>query len=68
MRDGEVNLGGERVRVRAKIKTLAGLSAHADRDELLAWLSHLPKVKRVALHHGEVDSQRALVDYAMGKR
>lgn len=63
-RAGEVNLGGERVRVRAKIRTLKGLSAHADRDELLAWLSHLPSVARVALHHGEVESQHALVDYA----
>ncbi len=63
-RDGEVHLGGERVRVRARIRTLKGLSAHADRDELLAWLAHLPSVRRVALHHGEVEAQRALCDYA----
>jgi len=66
-RDGEVFLGGERVRVRARIRTLAGLSAHADRDELLAWLSHLPNVRRVALHHGEVQAQNALVEYARAR-
>ncbi|MBI2395379.1 MAG: MBL fold metallo-hydrolase [Deltaproteobacteria bacterium] len=65
-RAGEVNLGGERVKVRARIRTLAGLSAHADRDELLAWLSHMPNVRRVALHHGEVEAQEALVAYARG--
>ncbi len=62
--DGEVQLNGERVRVRARIRTLKGLSAHADRDELLSWLGHLPNVRRVALHHGEVEAQRALVAYA----
>jgi metallo-beta-lactamase family protein len=63
-REGEVQLGGESVRVRARIRTLKGLSAHADRDELLAWLGHLPNVQRVALHHGDVEAQRALVEYA----
>lgn len=66
-RDGEVHLGGERVRVRARIRTLKGLSAHADRDELLAWLSHIPDVKRVALHHGEVEAQRSLVEFARAR-
>ncbi len=62
--DGEVQLGGEHVRVRARIRTLKGLSAHADRDELLAWLDRLPNVRRVALHHGDVEAQRALVAHA----
>ncbi len=63
-REGEVHLAGARVRVRARIRTLRGLSAHADRDELLAWLSHVPNVRRVALHHGDLEAQHALVDYA----
>jgi metallo-beta-lactamase family protein len=61
---GEVYLNNQRVTVRARIRTLKGLSAHADRDELLAWLAHIPNVRRVALHHGEVEAQEALVNHA----
>jgi metallo-beta-lactamase family protein len=56
-----VRLGGEQVTVRAKVATLGGLSAHADRDELVSWLGAIPGVRRVALHHGETRAQRALV-------
>ena len=52
------------VPVRCRIETLRGLSAHMDRGELLAWLKRIPDVKRVALHHGEASSQRALIEYA----
>ncbi len=62
-----VTIDGEDIPVRCRIDTLQGLSAHADRDELLTWASHIANVKRVALHHGEVDSQRALVSYAQTK-
>jgi len=51
------------VPVRCRIDTLRGLSAHADRKELATWLGAIPGVKRVALHHGEVSAQRALVSY-----
>ena len=56
-------LDGQEVPVRARIDTLRGLSAHADRTELRAWLGAIPGVKRVALHHGEVNAQRALVSF-----
>jgi metallo-beta-lactamase family protein len=59
-----VSLGGEKIAVRAKIERLAGLSAHADRAELVRWLGHLPGARRVALHHGEVDAQEAFAAYA----
>ncbi len=52
-----VRLGNDQVEVRAEIHTLSGLSAHADRHELKAWLDAVPAVKRVALHHGEKDVQ-----------
>jgi metallo-beta-lactamase family protein len=61
---GTVWMNHAEVPVRARIETLRGLSAHADRDELLGWLGHIPNVKRVALHHGEADAQHALIDYA----
>ena len=60
---GKVWLDGQEVPVRARIDTLKGLSAHADRKELAAWLAAIPQVKRVGLHHGEVSAQRALVSY-----
>lgn len=52
-----VRLGDEDVEVRADVQTLSGLSAHADRRELKAWLDAIPDVRRVALHHGEKDVQ-----------
>ncbi len=64
---GKVWLDGQEVPVRARIDTLRGLSAHADRKELAAWLGAIPQVKRVALHHGEVSAQRALVSYLGGR-
>jgi metallo-beta-lactamase family protein len=52
-----VEFDGERVQVRAAVHQLSGLSAHADQGELLAWLSAIPSVGRVVLHHGEVEAQ-----------
>lgn len=65
-RGGRVWIDGAEVLVRAKIATLKGLSAHADRKELKAWLGHIPDVKRVALHHGDVEAQEAFARWAGG--
>jgi metallo-beta-lactamase family protein len=61
---GRVDIDGQSVLVRAKIATLRGLSAHADRKELLGWVGHIPDVRRVALHHGEPEAQRAFAGWA----
>jgi metallo-beta-lactamase family protein len=58
-RGGTVHIDGEDVVVRARVETLRGLSAHADRKELRAWLKAVPDVRRVALHHGDVETQDA---------
>ncbi|MBI5498023.1 MAG: MBL fold metallo-hydrolase [Deltaproteobacteria bacterium] len=58
-----VQLDGADVPVRAAVETLPGMSAHADRSELRAWLSAIPRVQRVALHHGEPGAQRALAEF-----
>jgi len=50
--------------VRAQVDTLRGLSAHADRRELVAWLSAIPSPARVALHHGDEEAQRAFEAWA----
>jgi metallo-beta-lactamase family protein len=56
LRDGaeSVNIFGEPVRVAAEIVALDGFSAHADREEILAWVSRLdPRPRRIFLVHGE---------------
>ncbi|MCB1032384.1 MAG: MBL fold metallo-hydrolase [Acidobacteria bacterium] len=56
-----VSIHGRRVRVRAQIHTLAGLSAHADRRELRRWCAGLPgKARRLFLNHGEENARKAL--------
>jgi metallo-beta-lactamase family protein len=49
-----VHLFGEEVPVRAHIHTINGFSAHADRDELLAW-QRAADPDRTFLVHGEED-------------
>jgi metallo-beta-lactamase family protein len=52
--DGAQNVQvlGDRVHVGARIHTINGFSAHADRDELLAWQRHIAPA-RTFLVHGE---------------
>lgn len=49
-----VKIYGENVAVRAKIYTIGGFSAHADKEGLLEWMSHIknPNLK-VFVIHGE---------------
>jgi metallo-beta-lactamase family protein len=63
-RGGTVRLEHDDVEVRAEIETLRGLSAHADRRELVAWLGHVPGLRRVALHHGDEEAQHAFAAWA----
>lgn len=56
-----VKILGEPVAVHAQIHTLGGFSAHADRDEILDWISHFrtPGI-RIFVVHGEETSALAL--------
>ena len=55
----EVRILGQMHYVRARIAQISGFSAHADRDELLRWLSGLQKPPRhVFVTHGEPDSAK----------
>ena len=48
------------MKVRAEFIPLGGLSAHADRSELLRWIKSGSRVPRkVFVTHGEEDSQAA---------
>jgi metallo-beta-lactamase family protein len=56
-----VAIHGHPVPVRAEIRYLRSLSAHADRDELLRWCRALPAPpQRVFLNHGEDPARKAL--------
>jgi metallo-beta-lactamase family protein len=57
----EVKIFGEPMRVRAEVKSLQALSAHADQRELLAWMKPLAgTLKKIFLVHGETDGATAL--------
>lgn len=57
----EVKVLGEVVDVKAAVKKLPALSAHADADELMEWLRTAPKPPQaVFLTHGEPAAQDAL--------
>jgi metallo-beta-lactamase family protein len=56
-----VAIHGRQVEVRAEIIALPGLSAHADRQELLRWCQALPAPPdRIFLNHGEDPARKAL--------
>jgi metallo-beta-lactamase family protein len=56
----EVRIMGHTIRVRARIATIGGLSAHADRTELLDWASGAGAGARFRLVHGEPGALEAL--------
>ena len=51
--DKEVTLHGDRLKVRAQLHTIGGLSAHGDRDDLLRWVKSAEGAPRVFIVHGE---------------
>lgn len=56
-----VKIHGQQVPIRAEVAQLDSLSAHADRDELLAWIGALPSApQRVFVTHGEPVAADAL--------
>jgi metallo-beta-lactamase family protein len=56
-----VSIHGRQVPVRCEIHVLHGLSAHADREELLRWCRALAATpERVFLNHGEDPPRKAL--------
>jgi len=57
----QLRIFGQDVRVGAEVAQLAAGSAHADADEILAWLRSAPKPpRRVFVTHGEPDAADAL--------
>ena len=65
MQDGAatVRIFGKDVPAKAKVFNISGMSAHADRDELLRWLSGFTSVPgQTFVVHGEKVSASALAD------
>ena len=56
-----INIHGQKIAVNAQVANLSMLSAHADADELLAWLSKFKKPPRMTfITHGEPAASDAL--------
>jgi metallo-beta-lactamase family protein len=63
-----VRIFGEEHPVRARIEKISGFSAHADRDELLGWISSLETPPRkVFVTHGEAKTAAAFRDFLAEK-
>jgi len=64
----QVRVYGADVAVKAKVYTLGGFSAHADRDGLLAWAKNIknPKLKAFVVH-GEEKTARSFADTLQSK-
>ena len=57
-----VRVMGQEVRVRARVATIGGFSAHADRTELLAWSASAGPKAEFRLVHGEPSASESLRD------
>lgn len=60
--DEQVRIHGNYYRVRAKVHTLGGLSAHADQNGLLRWIGSFTNDPQVFVVHGEQDVRESFCD------
>ncbi|MDN4166471.1 MBL fold metallo-hydrolase [Cytophagales bacterium LB-30] len=62
--ESPIPIFGESVPLQARIREITGLSAHADREELIQWLDQFTDApKRTFIVHGEKESSAALAQY-----
>lgn len=59
----EIKLFGKIKKVNAFVETMDSFSAHADRSEMLDFISNQKKLKKLFLVHGEHDTQLAFKNY-----
>lgn len=59
--EASLRIFGQDIPIRAEVVQLASASAHADSDEIMAWLRAAPRApRRVFINHGEPDAAEAL--------
>jgi metallo-beta-lactamase family protein len=64
----KVRLFGEEITVKAKVESIDGFSGHADRDDLLAWVSKFNrKPKKIFIVHGEEEVMDTFADLIKSK-
>ena len=64
----EVRILGQQYPVKARVERIHGFSAHADKEELLQWLSSLNKPpKKLFIVHGEAESSKRFADFITEK-
>jgi metallo-beta-lactamase family protein len=64
----KIRIHGKEHKVKARIEKINGFSAHADRNELLQWLSGITEPpKRVFVTHGEPESANGFASWLNGK-
>jgi len=56
--DPTVRIHGDEYRVKARIHTVGGLSAHADVDDLMRWIGNFKTKPHVHVVHGEPESKQ----------
>jgi metallo-beta-lactamase family protein len=57
----EIKVFGETIAVNAEVEVLSNMSAHADYDEIMQWLSHFNHhPRKVFITHGEPEAAEAL--------
>jgi len=59
----ELKIFGEIKQVQATIKSMDSFSAHADRKEMVDFMSNQKKLKKIYLVHGEYDTQKEFKKY-----
>jgi metallo-beta-lactamase family protein len=62
-----ISIHGTAVHVQATIHDTQAMSSHADQNQLLDWLSHIKRVKKVILTHGENTPRKILAKKIMEK-
>jgi metallo-beta-lactamase family protein len=64
----KVRILGEEYKIKAKVVQIEGLSAHADRNEMLNWLKNFKSPPRqIFLVHGEAESAKAFSGFLKEK-